>query len=200
MQTGHPLAYLSQGLKGKSLNLSTYGKELLALVMAARKWRHYLLAHSFKVRTDQQTLKYFLEQRIGTPAQQKWVSKLLGFDFTMEYKKGRENQPRNQHLTTILDHGAYPKLYRGSATSAAHSTVPARRLGPSEVAVPSRATVLQRKNPLGDSECLPATGPATISQQPISWTYEDPENLLKVKEGVLLAWNAARSQAFHQRM
>jgi hypothetical protein len=71
MQIGQPLAYLSQGLKGKSFSLSTYEKELLALVMAIRKWRHYLLGHSFKVRTDQQALKYLLEQRIGTPAQQK---------------------------------------------------------------------------------------------------------------------------------
>jgi len=91
MQTGQPLAYLSQGLKGKNLNLSTYKKELLALVMAIRKWRHYLLGHSFKVRTDQRALKYLLEHRIHTPAQQKWVSKLLGFHFTVEYKKGREN-------------------------------------------------------------------------------------------------------------
>jgi hypothetical protein len=67
MQTGQPLAYLSQGLKGKSLSLSTYEKELLALVMAVIKWRHYLLGHSFRVRTDQHALKYLLEQRIGTP-------------------------------------------------------------------------------------------------------------------------------------
>jgi len=80
------------GLKGKSLSLFTYEKELLALVMAIRKWRHYLLGHTFKVRTDQQALKYLLEQMIGTLGQQKWVSKLLGFDFTVEYKKGRENR------------------------------------------------------------------------------------------------------------
>jgi hypothetical protein len=62
------------------------------LVMAVQKWRHYLLGQSFVVRTDQQALKYLLEQRVGTPAQQKWVSKLLGYDFMVEYKRGRENK------------------------------------------------------------------------------------------------------------
>jgi hypothetical protein len=60
--------------------------------MAIRKWRHYLLGHSFKVKTDKQALKYLLEQRVGIPAQQKWVTKLLGFDFQVEYKCGRENK------------------------------------------------------------------------------------------------------------
>jgi hypothetical protein len=69
MQEGRPLAYISRGLKGKSLALSTYEKELLALVMAVRKLRHYLLGHSFKVITDQQALKYLLEQRVGSPPQ-----------------------------------------------------------------------------------------------------------------------------------
>jgi hypothetical protein len=33
------LAYLSKGLKGKELTLSTHEKELLSLVMAVHKWR-----------------------------------------------------------------------------------------------------------------------------------------------------------------
>ena len=64
MQEGQLLAYFIQALKGRNLTLSTYEKELLALVMAVRKWRHYLLGQSFKVRTDQQALKYLLEQRV----------------------------------------------------------------------------------------------------------------------------------------
>lgn len=32
-----------------------------------------------------------MEQRITTSLQQKWLSKLLGFDYTVVYKKGKEN-------------------------------------------------------------------------------------------------------------
>jgi hypothetical protein len=46
MQEWRPLVYLSQALKGKSLFLSTYEKELLALVMAIRKLRHYILGQT----------------------------------------------------------------------------------------------------------------------------------------------------------
>ena len=46
----------------------------------------------FKVRTDQQALKHLLEQKIGTPFQQKWITKLLGFDFSVEYCSGKGNK------------------------------------------------------------------------------------------------------------
>ncbi|XP_035543610.1 uncharacterized protein LOC118347690 [Juglans regia] len=44
------------------------------------------------VRIDQQALKHLLEQKVGTPFQQKWVAKLLGFDFSVEYRSGKENR------------------------------------------------------------------------------------------------------------
>ncbi len=42
MQEGRPLAFYSQALKGKALFLSTYEKELMALVLSIKKWRPYL--------------------------------------------------------------------------------------------------------------------------------------------------------------
>ena len=69
MQQGRPLAFFSQALKGNNLFLSTYEKELLALVLAVKKWRPYLFATIFVIKTDQQSLKYILEQRVGTPMQ-----------------------------------------------------------------------------------------------------------------------------------
>nr|XP_034898556.1 uncharacterized protein LOC118036834 [Populus alba] len=55
------------------------------------RWHPYLLGSCFIVRTNHHSLKYLLEQRVGTPSQQRWLSKLLGYDFTVEYRKGSLN-------------------------------------------------------------------------------------------------------------
>nr|GEZ36734.1 hypothetical protein [Tanacetum cinerariifolium] len=50
-----------------------------------------MLDRHFKIRTDHFSLKYMLDQRITTPFQSKWLPKLLGFDYDIEYKKGVDN-------------------------------------------------------------------------------------------------------------
>ena len=47
------------------------------------------------MRINHKSLKYLLEQRITTPAQTRWLLKLLGYDYTIKYKKGVENQAAN---------------------------------------------------------------------------------------------------------
>ncbi|KAF5468849.1 hypothetical protein F2P56_012962 [Juglans regia] len=92
MQDSQPIAFFSKALKGKALLLSTYEKEFLALVCVVGKWRPYLLGQSFKIKIDQQALKHLLEQRVATEAQHKWISKLMDYDFRVEYKRGRDNK------------------------------------------------------------------------------------------------------------
>ncbi|TQE09534.1 hypothetical protein C1H46_004882 [Malus baccata] len=58
---------------------------MMAIVFTVQKWHPYLLGHPFTILTDHQTLKYFLNQRITTPTQQKWLLKLLGYNYTLEY-------------------------------------------------------------------------------------------------------------------
>ena len=45
----------------------------------------------FQIKTDHQSLKYFMEQRISSLEQQKWVTKLFGYDYEIIYKKGKDN-------------------------------------------------------------------------------------------------------------
>ena len=68
MQDHRPIAFHNQALKGNKLSLSIYEKEFLALVVTVKKWRPYLLGRPFVIKTNHQSLKYLLEQRMGTLA------------------------------------------------------------------------------------------------------------------------------------
>ncbi|XP_071905809.1 uncharacterized protein [Coffea arabica] len=92
MQEGQPIAYLNKALSPKNLGLSIYEKDLLAVVIAVTKWKHYLLGYHFIIRTDHQSLRFLLEQKLNTPLQHKCLTKLLGLDYEFQYKKGAENK------------------------------------------------------------------------------------------------------------
>jgi hypothetical protein len=49
------------------------------------------LGKHFQIKTGHQILKYFLEQCISSLKQQKWVTKLFGYDYDIIYKKGKDN-------------------------------------------------------------------------------------------------------------
>jgi len=49
------------------------------------------MGRHFKVKMDNDSLKYFLEQKLSSEEKQKWVTKMLGYDFEIIYKKGKQN-------------------------------------------------------------------------------------------------------------
>ncbi|KAL0545922.1 hypothetical protein IC582_015819 [Cucumis melo] len=91
-QNKRPIAYFSQKLSETAGEKSVYERELMAIVLAVEKWRHYLLGHRFVVYTDQKALRHILEQREIVPGVQKWLMKLIGFDFEIRYRAGPENK------------------------------------------------------------------------------------------------------------
>ena len=91
MQEGHPIEFISKALSEKYQTLSVYEKEMLAILMAVKKWESYLMNRHFIVKTYHQSLKYLLEQRITTPTRQAWMAKLMQFDYEIRYKQGKEN-------------------------------------------------------------------------------------------------------------
>ncbi|XP_016495999.2 putative mitochondrial protein AtMg00860 [Nicotiana tabacum] len=66
MQQGKLIAFFSKALAPRHMGLSTYEKEYMVVLSAVDKWRHYLQGDHFIIRTDHQSLKYLLEQRITT--------------------------------------------------------------------------------------------------------------------------------------
>uniref|UniRef100_A0A2N9H8H7 RNA-directed DNA polymerase n=1 Tax=Fagus sylvatica TaxID=28930 RepID=A0A2N9H8H7_FAGSY len=92
MQGDRPIAFYSKAISLRALGRSTYEKELMAIVHSVHKWRNYLLGRRFQIRTDHRSLKYLLEQRVTTMDQQRWIVKLMGFDYEIVYRPGRDNK------------------------------------------------------------------------------------------------------------
>ncbi|GAU25035.1 hypothetical protein TSUD_155090 [Trifolium subterraneum] len=91
MQEKHPIAYISKSLGPKHRAMSVYERELLAIIYAVQKWGAYLSHAPFIIKTDQKSIKHILDQKLNTPFQQTWVSKLMGFEFEIQYKEGSTN-------------------------------------------------------------------------------------------------------------
>jgi hypothetical protein len=91
MQEGRPLAFTSKQLSERNLGKSIYEKEMMSIMHVIDLWCPYLLGKCFQIKTDHQSLEYFLKQRISSLEQQKWVTKLFGYDYEIIYKNGKEN-------------------------------------------------------------------------------------------------------------
>lgn len=91
LQNKHPVAFFSRLVAPRHRSLAAYEHELIRLVHAIRHWHPYLWGRCFTVRTDHYNLKFLLDQRLATILQHHWVGKLLGFEFTVEYKPGAQN-------------------------------------------------------------------------------------------------------------
>ncbi|KAE8710387.1 hypothetical protein F3Y22_tig00110321pilonHSYRG00086 [Hibiscus syriacus] len=88
---GRPIAFLSKALSPRHAALSIYEREYLVILLAASKWRHYLESKPFIIKTDHEPLKYLLEQKLTTVIQKRGLTKLLGLDYTIQYRKGKSN-------------------------------------------------------------------------------------------------------------
>ncbi|KAG6490402.1 hypothetical protein ZIOFF_051698 [Zingiber officinale] len=91
-QLGHPIAFFSRKIAEHHLKLAAYERELIGLAKVVIHWRSYLWGRHFLIRTDHYSLKHLLEQRITTSPQQHWISKLMGFDFRVEFKADHLNR------------------------------------------------------------------------------------------------------------
>ena len=86
-----PIAFLSKKMLAAELNYPPHEQELLAIIVALKAWRHYILGTKFNVATDHHSLIYLQTQPHLSARQTRWLEFLQQFDFKTEYKEGRTN-------------------------------------------------------------------------------------------------------------
>jgi hypothetical protein len=91
MQEGYPLKLTSRHLCDKNLGKPTYEKEIMVIIHAVNTFHPYLIGRCIEINTNHHNLKYFLEQWLCSLEKHKWVTKMLGYDYDIIYKKGKEN-------------------------------------------------------------------------------------------------------------
>lgn len=90
-QNSYLIAYYSRMLCPRLQLASAYVRELHAIIVVVQKWRHNLLGHSFTILTDHRSLKELMSQAIQTPEHKIYLSKLLGYNYVIQYKSGPQN-------------------------------------------------------------------------------------------------------------
>jgi hypothetical protein len=63
MQGGHPIVFMRRKLSHPERFYSIYDKEMLEIMQALTKFRQYMVGSKFMVKTDHNSLKYFLEKK-----------------------------------------------------------------------------------------------------------------------------------------
>jgi hypothetical protein len=85
------IAFFSRAVAPHHQKLPAYECGLIGLIKAVCNWRPYLWGRAFTVRIDHYSLKFLLDQQLSTIPQHTWVSKLFGYDLTVEYRPGKLN-------------------------------------------------------------------------------------------------------------
>jgi hypothetical protein len=77
-------------LKKKNFLKLIYENEMLAILHTVYKWHPYQIGRHFKEKIDHDSLKYFLEQQLYLEEKQKWITKMLDYEFELCRKRKRK--------------------------------------------------------------------------------------------------------------
>jgi hypothetical protein len=89
-----PVAFCSHKMSDTERRYPTHDREMLAIIHMLGEWRTYLQGRQpfvIRIRTDHNSLQYFMTQQSLSARQARWLDKLSDFDFKIEYIRGPTN-------------------------------------------------------------------------------------------------------------
>jgi hypothetical protein len=91
MQEGRVISYSSRQLRRHEEHYPTHDLELVAVVMALRTWRHYLLGNVVHIYMDHKSLNYIFTQPDLNMRQRRWLELIKHYELEVHYHPGKAN-------------------------------------------------------------------------------------------------------------
>ena len=102
----HPLQYASRTMTSAERNYSTSEREALVIRFALKKFRVYLLSTvPFKIITDHQALRNAFQKKDSHGRLARWLEFLAEYDFSIEYRPGKNNGSADYLSSICVDGG-----------------------------------------------------------------------------------------------
>ena len=105
-----PIAFASHKLSEAERRYPTHDREMLAIINMLGDWRTYLHGRQpfvVRIKTDHNSLQYFMTQQSMSARQSRWLDHLSDFDFKIEYIRGPINVVADA-LSRRADYAAPP--------------------------------------------------------------------------------------------
>jgi hypothetical protein len=96
------ISYSSRQLRCHEEDYPTHDLELVAVVMALRMWRHYLLGNVVHIYTDHKSLKYIFTQLDLNMRQRRWLELIKDYELEVHYHPGKANV-----VADVMSHKAH---------------------------------------------------------------------------------------------
>lgn len=83
--------YASRNLNSAEKNYSAFEREALGVLLALKKFHHYLISQNFALFTDNEALNYTLNTKDLHGRTARWISLFAKFGFEIQYRPGEKN-------------------------------------------------------------------------------------------------------------
>lgn len=103
----HPVHYMSKKTKREEEKYCSYELEMLAVVVALKKFRVYLLGIPFKIVTDCSALQKTMDKKDLAPRVARWAMTMEEFNYTIEHRAGA----KIPHADALSRHPCADVLY-----------------------------------------------------------------------------------------
>jgi len=91
----YAIYFISKNLTPAELNYTVTEKEMLAVIHAVNKFRHYITGYQVFIHTDHSAIKYLMNKPITNGIITRWLLLLQEFNITIQDRPGKENQVAN---------------------------------------------------------------------------------------------------------